>query len=204
MNEKTLNESIKWLSKNSEIKKIINKYPVPEFSPDDNYFEALSKTIIHQQLNGKVAKLIHARYLNLFKNKIPNPTEYLKIKKTDLRDTGLSFQKINYIHNLSIFFVERGNKIEFNSVSNEEIYKELITIKGIGKWTIDIFMIFTLCKMDILPLSDLGIKKGFKKLYNLNELPSENFMKKKSLKWSPYRTIVSYYLWKLSDDNSKV
>ncbi|MDC0145084.1 DNA-3-methyladenine glycosylase 2 family protein [bacterium] len=200
MDNNILNKSIKHLEKDQKIKTLINKYPIPEFYPNDNYFDALSKSIIYQQLSGKVAKIIYTRFLSLFKKKIPTPKQYINIKNSDLKGIGLSRQKINYINNLSVFFIEKDNTLQFETESNQEISKQLIEIKGIGQWTIDMFMMFTLCKTDILPVGDLGIKKAFKKLYNLKELPSEIFMKKKALQWQPYRSIACCYLWMLTDD----
>ena len=204
MDKNILNQSIEYLIKDKKIEPLINKYPIPKFSPNNNYFDALSRSIIYQQLSVKVAKIIYNRFISLFKNKIPAPNQYLNTKISYLQDIGLSKQKINYINNVAHFFIKKGNKMQFETYSNQEIYKQLITIKGIGPWTIDMFMMFTLCKPDILPVGDLGIKKAFKKLYNLKELPSENFMKKKSLQWKPYRTIACCYLWKIVDDNDDV
>ena len=201
MNKNILNKSIEHLVKDQKIKTLINKYPIPEFYPNDNYFDALSKSIIYQQLSGKVAKIIYTRFLSLFKKK-PTPNQYLNIKNSDLKNIGLSTQKINYIKNLSIFFIEKDNKLQFKTESNQEISKQLIAIKGIGQWTIDMFMMFTLCKTDVLPVGDLGIRKAFKKIYNLKELPSEIFMKKKALQWQPYRTIACCYLWMFIDDSN--
>ena len=202
MDKNLLNQSIKHLVKDQKLKTLINKYPIPKFSPNENYFEALSKSIIYQQLSGKVAKIIYTRFLSLFKDKIPNPNQYLDITKSDLKGIGLSKQKIDYINHLSNFFIEKGNKIQFKTDSDQEIYRQLIAIKGIGQWTIDMFMMFTLCKTDILPVGDLGIKKAFKDLYNLKELPSESFMKEISLPWQPYRTIACCYLWMIVDDGN--
>tara|TARA_B100001113_G_scaffold349302_1_gene344483 strand:+ start:560 stop:1174 length:615 start_codon:yes stop_codon:yes gene_type:complete len=200
LDKNLLNQSIKHLVKDQKLKTLINKYPIPKFSPNENYFEALSKSIIYQQLSGKVAKIIYTRFLSLFKDKIPNPNQYLDITKSDLKGIGLSKQKIDYINHLSNFFIEKGNKIQFKTDSDQEIYRQLIAIKGIGQWTIDMFMMFTLCKTDILPIGDLGIKKAFKELYNLKELPSESFMKEMSVSWQPYRTIACCYLWMIVDD----
>jgi len=194
-----LDQSIQYLLKDDKLKDLINKHPVPEFLYNDNYFEALSKSIIYQQLSGKVAKIIYTRFLDLFKNQIPKPNQYLKISNLDLRKIGLSKQKINYIKNLSLFFVD-NNISQFKKMSVQEISSELISIKGVGQWTIDMFMMFTLCRPDILPVGDLGIKKAFKYLYDLRELPSEKFMIEKSNNWRPYRTIASCYLWKIIDN----
>jgi len=202
LDKNLLNQSIKHLVRDQKLKNLINKYPIPKFSPNENYFDALSKSIIYQQLSGKVAKIIYTRFLSLFQNKIPTPNQYLSIAITDLKGIGLSKQKINYINNLSQFFIEKDNQLKFKTDSEKEISKQLIAIKGIGQWTIDMFMMFTLCKTDIIPVGDLGIKKAFKELYNLKELPSESFMKEMSLPWQPYRTIACCYLWMVVDDGN--
>ena len=200
MDKTILNKAIQHLTEDPKIKFLIKQFPKPQFSPDENYFNALSKSIIYQQLSGKVAKIIYTRFLNLFNSNDPTPDQYLKIKITDLQNIGLSKQKITYINNVSKFFKDNDKKVDFKIESEEEVSKKLIAIKGIGQWTIDMFMMFTLCKTDILPTGDLGIKKAFKKLYKLNDLPSEKFMKNKSLSWQPYRTIACCYLWMLVDD----
>ena len=199
MDKIVLNQSIQHLLKDNKLKDLINKYPIPKFASNNNYFDALSKSIIYQQLSGKVAKIIYTRFLALFKKDSPGPEQYLKINNSDLRKIGLSKQKINYINNLSNFFIN-NNVSRLKSLSEQEVTNELISIKGIGQWTIDMFMMFTLCKTDILPVGDLGIKKAFKYLYDLQELPSEEFMKEKSSDWQPYRTIACCYLWMIIDD----
>ena len=200
MNRVILDKAINHLKADNKLKKIIKKYSVPKFSYNSNYFEALSKSIIYQQLSGKVAKIIYNRFLNLFPKKKPDPNYYLSINDTDLKKIGLSKQKISYISNLSIFFINNKDKHLFENLSEQDIHNKLIFIKGIGKWSIDMFMMFTLYKTDILPVGDLGIKKAFKNLYNLQKLPSEEFMNQKSNKWKPYRTIACCYLWMTIDD----
>tara|TARA_B100000214_G_C23867182_1_gene580825 strand:+ start:227 stop:841 length:615 start_codon:yes stop_codon:yes gene_type:complete len=195
-----LKQSIDFLVKDKKLKTLIEKYPYPRFKPDDNYFNALSKSIIYQQLSGKVAKIIYNRFLALFKKEIPKPEQYLGFENHKLKSIGLSKQKIDYIKNVSNFFIKDGYNINFKTESEKEIGRKLIKIKGIGQWTVDMFMMFTLCKTDILPVGDLGIKNAFKELYNLKELPSEGFMLEKALAWKPYRTIACCYLWMIVDD----
>ena len=200
MDSDTLNQSIEHLSKNSKFKALIDKYDRPIFENNDNYFNALSKSIIYQQLSGKVAKVIYNRFLDLFKNRKPELEVILNLKDFELRKIGLSKQKTEYIKGLSKYFYKEGKLIDFPSLTNQEISKELIKIKGIGQWTVDMFLMFTMFRTDVLPVADLGIKKGFKELFNLKELPSEKVMINKSKKWQPYRTIACCYLWKLVDD----
>ena len=94
------------------------------------------------------------------------------------------------------FFLD---KIDF--LPDQEIIDQLIEIKGIGPWTADMFLMFTLQRLDIFPIKDLGIKKGMQKIFNLKNIPSDNFMIKRSKRWSPYRTIVCLYLWRIIDEN---
>ena len=124
----------------------------------------------------------------------------LKINEEKLRSIGLSKQKITYIYNVSEFFINNQNQFNFHNMSEQDIRKKLISIKGIGPWTIDMFMMFTIFKLDVLPLGDLGIKKAFKELFNLDKLPSDKFMTVSSEKWRPYRTIACCYLWMIVDD----
>ena len=200
MDKNILEESINFLSKDVKLKSLIEKYPKPKFSPNKNYFDALSKSIIYQQLSGKVAKIIYNRFLSLFVNEIPDPAQYQKLENINLKNIGLSKQKISYISNISLFFLSDKNKIQFETDSESDITQKLISIKGIGQWTIDMFMMFTLCKTDVLPVGDLGIKKAFMELYHLKEYPSISFMKKKAENWQPYRTIACCYLWMIVDD----
>ena len=200
MDKNILEESINFLSKDVKLKSLIEKYPKPKFSPNKNYFDALSKSIIYQQLSGKVAKIIYNRFLSLFVNEIPDPAQYQKLENINLKNIGLSKQKISYISNVSLFFLSDENKIQFETDSESDITQKLISIKGIGQWTIDMFMMFTLCKTDVLPVGDLGIKKAFMELYHLKEYPSISFMKKKAENWQPYRTIACCYLWMIVDD----
>ena len=200
MDSDTLNKSIEHLSKDSKFKVLIDKYDRPDFVKNDNYFNALSKSIVYQQLSGKVAKVIYNRFLDLFENREPDLQVIINLKDSKLREIGLSKQKTEYIKGLSKYFFNQGELIDFPSLTNEEISKELIKIKGIGQWTVDMFLMFTMFRPNVLPVADLGIKKGFQELFNLKELPSEKVMITKSKKWQPYRTIACCYLWKLVDD----
>jgi len=199
MKSKILNEGIKHLSKDKKLNSLINEFEKPVFYKSTNYYDDLCKSIIYQQLSGKVAKIIYHRFLNLFPNKVPNFKKTLDLKFEELKKIGLSKQKITYIDNLAKYFYNKKN-IDFVKYSDEYLRKELIKIKGIGPWTIDMFLMFTMHRTDILPVGDLGIKKAFQILYKLKELPSKELMIEMSAKWKPYRTIACCYLWYLVDD----
>lgn len=202
MNKSTINSAINHLSLDPKMNNLIGKYGKPKFDKQIDPFSSLSKTIIYQQLSGKAAQAIYKRFLNLFNNNHPSPNDIIKLNNSSLSEIGLSQQKIIYINNLATFFIDNGRNIDFCNLSNDEIRNKLISIKGIGQWTIDMFLMFNLYRTDVLPVGDLGIKKALKILLNLNELPNEQDMIKKSKPWQPYRTIACWYLWNIVDDGA--
>tara|TARA_B100002051_G_C16599422_1_gene567163 strand:+ start:67 stop:684 length:618 start_codon:yes stop_codon:yes gene_type:complete len=204
MNQKKLNQAIDFLSKDKLLKDLIDKYNKPIFIKNENYFNALVKSIIYQQISGKAAKSIYDRFQNLLQDKGYNPESVLALQDSQLREAGLSKQKVSYIKNIAEYFHTKTKNIDFALLSDREVRDELIQIKGIGQWTIDMFLMFTLSRTDIMPVSDLGIKKGFQKLFNLKDLPSTEVMLKKSEKWSPHRTVACMYLWKIVDGDDYI
>ena len=199
MNKSSLDHAIVHLSKDIKLNSLIKKYHIPQLNISNNPFKSLIKYIIYQQLSIAAAKAIYTRFLDLLNNN-PLPKDVLDIANETFQNIGLSKQKINYIYEISKYFL--SNRINFKNLDNVDIYKHLIQIKGVGPWTIDMFLMFTLCRLDILPLGDLGIKKGFKILYKLDRLPTDQFMLQKSIKWIPYRSIASMYLWKVVDGDT--
>ena len=181
--------------------KLIKRFDPPNFKPNKNYFESLVRSIIYQQLSGSAASVIYNRFKNLFDNKyLPNSKNILKMPSEELQKVGLSKQKIIYLKALS----KQWDKIErkFSNIkmmSNYEISKILLEVKGVGQWTVDMFLIFTLAREDVFPSGDLAIKKGFAAIRNMNILPTEKYISEESKIWKPYRTVASLYLWKISD-----
>ncbi len=193
--------ALETLNKDIKMQKLIKDYGPPDFELKNDYFQSLMHSIVFQQLSGKVARIIYQRLINLLpKNKII-PKQVLMLSSDDMKQVGLSLQKINYIKNLASYFDgNQFNKNKVEKMSNEAISSELIQIKGIGQWTVDMFLMFTLNRLDVMPYADLGIQKGMKILFNLNKLPTRDEMKSLSIKWKPYRTIACWYLWKIVDD----
>lgn len=149
------------------------------------YFQDLVEAITNQQLSGRAAATIFGRVKDLCKGKI-DPEVVLKLSETSLRSAGLSYAKIKYIKDLSKKVKRREVKVEsLGNLSDEEVVKELIQVKGIGRWTAEMFLMFALGRPDIFPKDDLGINKAMRnlKLKNFN-------------RWKPYRTIASWYLWR--------
>ena len=194
--------AIEVLNKDSKMKKLIKDYGSAHFESKNDYFKSLMHSIVFQQLSGKVANVIYERLINLLPDNKVIPTEVLLLSNQKMRQAGLSLQKIKYIKNLANYF--DNNLFDYNKVknmSNEEISVDLTQIKGIGQWTVDMFLMFTLNRPDVMPYSDLGIRKGMKILFNLSKLPTKSEMETLSKKWKPYRTVASWYLWKVADDS---
>ena len=131
-----------------------------------------------------------------------SPSKVIKTSNEILRTAGLSAAKTRYIKALSVSEAEGGIlPKDPNDMTNLEISEILTRIPGIGQWTADMFLIFSLVRLDILPLTDLGIKKGFAVFFGLLDLPDSKYMLKKASKWRPYRSIASWYLWEMVDNN---
>jgi DNA-3-methyladenine glycosylase II len=164
----------------------------------DNLFESLLKSIIYQQLAGSAAKAIYFRFLQYYGDNLPTPEQIISTSNTVLRFTiGLSFKKIEYIKNLSTKILSGELNIQgLPDLQDEEVIAELVKVKGIGRWTAEMFLIFCLQREDVIPLGDLGVKKAIQKLYNLSELPTHQYMLEVSSRWKPYRSIATWYLWK--------
>ncbi len=164
----------------------------------DNLFESLLKSIVYQQLAGSAANAIYSRFLLYYGDTLPTPEQIISTSDTVLRFTiGLSFKKIEYIKNLATKIVSGELNIHhLPDLQDEEVITELVKVKGIGRWTAEMFLIFCLRREDVIPLGDLGVKKAIQKLYNLSELPTFEYMLEVSSRWKPYRSIATWYLWK--------
>ncbi len=194
--------ALKHLSNADErMAKLIDKFGPPNFNLMNNYYESLVRSIIYQQLSGKAASIIYKRFLDLFVFDIyPKPKDVLAVSIETLRSSGLSYQKVNYIRDLSEKWQDETiNLTDIDSMTDEEISSELIKVKGIGQWTADMFLMFTLGRPDVFPFGDLGIQKGVMIIANMNRLPTQKEMERKTKKWQPYRTVAAWYLWKLVD-----
>jgi DNA-3-methyladenine glycosylase II len=163
-----------------------------------DFFNSLLEAIIGQQLSVKAADAIISRFYAHF-GKNPAPNEILASPDELLRSLGFSNNKVKYIKDLSGKLLNREIILEeIDKKSDDEILNELIKVKGIGKWTVDMFLIFALGRPDVLPAGDLGLKKAIKINYKLKEMPTEEKVIKISKKkgWAPYNSLASLYLWK--------
>jgi len=161
-------------------------------------FQALIEAIIYQQLNGSAANSIYNRFLAYYRDRIPTPEQIISSSDLKLRtQVGLSRMKIAYLKDLASHIVDgRLNLIDLPEMEDEEIISQLTKVKGIGRWTADMFLIFCLARKDILPVTDLGLRNAMKRTYQLAELPTPNTMIDIADPWRPYRSIATWYLWK--------
>jgi DNA-3-methyladenine glycosylase II len=163
----------------------------------------LCASIMSQQLSTKVAAVIHQRFLDLFGGISPSPEQILAVPELTLRGIGLSNAKVQYVRNVARFAMEQGMTTkQLSRMSDEAIIEYLTQIKGVGKWTTEMLLMFALKREDIFPADDLGIQQAMIRLYALDPSDKKAFkqeMHRIAAKWSPYRTYASMHLWNWKD-----
>lgn len=185
----------------SKLTYLIDNIALPQLNNTDVYL-SLMDSIVSQQLSVKAASTIFERFLTLFPNRYPAPEWVLALEQEQMRAVGLSYQKANYIQNTAQFFLD-NNLIEkdWTLHHDDEIIELLTTIKGVGKWTVQMILMFTLQREDILPVDDLGIQQGMARLYDI-DINAKGFkkeMERIAEPWRPYRSIASRYIWRWKD-----
>jgi len=191
-------EAIDHLSRvDPKLRAVIERAGPCTLKPRGDCFIALCKAIISQQISGVVAVAIMKRFKKLFLRSRPTPAHLLTLSDEQLRSAGLSRQKLSYLRDLAAHFAEGKVPVRrFAKMSDEEIIQSLIPVKGIGRWTAEMFLIFVLNRTDLLPVDDLGVRKGFQKVYGLKSEPKAAKMIEIAEKWRPWRTIGSWYMWR--------
>jgi len=160
-------------------------------------FQSLVEAIIYQQLAGSAADAIYGRFLKIYGSRFPRPDQILATLVTKFRSAGLSARKIEYLKDLAIHVSEGRLRLELlRSMSDDEVVEQLVMVKGIGRWTAEMFLIFCLGRQDVLPVGDLGLRKAVQRTYLLPELPSSEDMNNIAKVWKPYCSIATWYLWK--------
>ncbi len=164
-------------------------------------FSPLSRSIVYQQLSGKAAGTIYGRFRDLFNNRNPTATALLKLSYQQLRDAGLSNNKTLALQDLAEKVVRRQlpAAARVHQYSDDELIEQLVQVRGIGVWTVQMFLMSWLGRMDILPTADLGIQKGLQLLDQLDSLPTPEQLDVRGACWAPYRTIASWYLWRRTE-----
>jgi len=162
-------------------------------------FQALVQSVAHQQLNGTAATTILRRMIALFPGKtFPSPEDLLAVSDQKLRSAGLSRAKTAAIKDIAAKALDGtvASRRALARLTNEEIIERLTVIRGVGPWTVEMLLMFTLGRPDVLPVTDYGVRSGFAKVYGLRELPSPREVLEHGERWRPHRTIASWYLWR--------
>jgi len=196
-------EHITHLSKDKKFKKILGIQEPIALAKRKNVYLHLCFSIMSQQLSTRVADVFHKRFLNLYSSKNPTAAEIAATPFETLRSIGLSNAKANYVLNVCNFFIEEKiTDAMLYKMSNEEVIRYLTQIKGVGQWTVEMILMFTLGREDVFAVDDLGIQQALCKLYNI-DAADKKAMKAQMLavsnKWSPYRTYACRYLWGWKD-----
>lgn len=198
-----MQDVITHLSKDKKLKKIIERHGPIETSAKKNVYLHLCFSIMSQQLSTKVADVFIQRFLNLYKKKYPSVTEIAATSVETLRSIGLSNAKANYIKNVCDFFIaEKLTDARLYKMSDEEIINYLTKIKGVGKWTVEMILMFTLGRENIFSVDDLGIQQSMMALYKIegDKKAIREKMYHIAVKWQPYRTYACMYLWRWKDN----
>lgn len=195
---------IQHLSKDKKFRKVLELQDPHELVRRKKIYLYLCASIMSQQLSTKVADIIYKRFLALYGKKEPTVQQILDTSFETLRAIGMSNAKTNYVQNVCRFFIEQGlNDQHLYKMSSEEVQQKLIQIKGVGKWTTEMILMFALQHEDVFPVDDLGIQQAMIKLYKLDvsskKLLQEQ-MYKVAEKWRPYRTYACVHLWRWKDE----
>lgn len=186
---------------------LIAAYGPCTIAPHTNYYQELVESIVGQQLSVKAAASINRRFVELFGGVFPSPEALLERTVEELRSAGLSGAKAKYVQDLALHVQAGALRFdEFERLSNEEIIRELVAIKGIGEWTAHMFLMFCMARLDVLPVGDLGIRNGIRALYGFDHLPTAEEIRDvaSANNWHPYESVASWYVWQSLDDMPKV
>ncbi|MGN6266315.1 MAG: DNA-3-methyladenine glycosylase family protein [Ginsengibacter sp.] len=192
------------LSKDKKLKILIESQTPFILEKRKKVYLRLCSSILSQQLSTTVAKVLYKRFLELYNGREPTARQILDTPAETFRSIGFSNAKASYVHNVCRFFIDdKITDAQLYKMDNEEVIALLTQIKGVGKWTVEMILMFTLGREDVFALDDLGLKQGVIRLYNLKETDKKVLIKKIekiSSKWSPYRTYASRYLWNWKDN----
>ena len=188
-------EGIAALRQDSVIGPLIKKYGIMPQSTQRKYFFVLFDSIVSQQISGKASAAILKR---VQKNLgVLTPKKIAAAEREELRELGLSNQKVTYVQDLALKFLDGTIQTKrFSKQSDEEIISELVKVKGIGRWTAQMFLIFSLGRIDVWPVDDYGVRTAIQRTLRKRKLPDRKTMEKIGKRWAPHRTIAALYLWK--------
>jgi 3-methyladenine DNA glycosylase/8-oxoguanine DNA glycosylase len=164
---------------------------------DGTHYDALTRSIVFQQLSGKAASTILSRFHALYPSATPTPDAVLTTSDERLRSAGLSRQKIGYLRDLSAKVADDSLPLhDIHTMADDDVIDHLVQVKGIGRWTAQMFLMFRLGRPDVLPELDLGVQNAIRRAYRMRKRPTPKQVKKLGAKWSPHSTVACWYLWR--------
>lgn len=199
----SVTKAIRHLSTDPILAPIVQQVGIVAITPNTDLYFVLLRAIVGQQLSTKAADTIWQRFLNLFPYHEPYANLVLAVDNEQLRSVGLSYQKAGYIKNIALFSIDKT--LDYDKLAtqtNEELVDYLTQIKGVGKWTVEMILMFSLARPDVFTTDDLGILTAMKNLYGINIEDKKNYKKEMitiAQQWQPYRTYACMCLWKWKD-----
>jgi 3-methyladenine DNA glycosylase/8-oxoguanine DNA glycosylase len=185
------------------LKRLIDRVgpPTIRIEPAQTLFAALARSIVYQQLSGRAAGTIHGRVLALFPRRRITPAGLLALRTEQLRGAGLSAAKAAALQDLAVKTLDGTVPTlpQVRRLSDDELVERLTQVRGVGRWTVEMLLIFRLGRPDVLPVTDLGVRKGFAVTYRLEELPDPDEMIERAERWRPWRSIGSWYMWRAAE-----
>jgi len=186
-----------------ELARLIGAHGHPRLEPSRNHLQSLTRAIVYQQLSGKAAGTIYRRFLDLFGGRFPDATAIAAMPAARLRRAGLSVAKATYVRDLAARFASGAvDPRRFRRMSDDDLVELLTAIKGIGRWSVHMFLLFGLNRPDVLPVGDLGVRRGMQLRFGLPELPLPRDMEELAAPWRPYRSIGSWYMWRVVEEHT--
>lgn len=169
----------------------------PGYRTQGTHFDAVVRSIVYQQLSGAAAATIHGRVMAMYGDASPTPAQLLKTPVERLRAAGLSGRKVEYVHALAQQVTTRALPIEtLHELDDDAVIEALTQVKGIGRWTAQMFLLFRLKRPDVLAELDLGLQKGLQKVHGLRSMPTPKRLARIGERWAPWRSVASWYLWR--------
>lgn len=193
-------EACRYLIKKDRVmKRLIPQFGDVKLISRGDAFITLARSVVGQQISVKAAQTVWDRFTQLSKSTM-TPSRVLKLKVDDMRAAGLSARKVEYIVDLALHFSNgRGNPLGWEAMSDEEIIAELVAIRGIGRWTAEMFLIFHLLRPNVLPLDDVGLLNGISQNYFSGESVSRSDAREVAQAWAPFCSVATWYIWRSLD-----
>ena len=187
------------LSANDAIlSQVIEKYPRPILRSKGDLFSTLIRSIVGQQISVHAADAVWDRFSKLIDD--VSPQQILKQTTEDLRNCGLSYRKVEYIHGISETWEQEYAELDWNSMDDAEVKRKLIALRGVGPWTAEMILMFSLLRPDIFPIDDIGAIRAMENIYNQGQPMTKQQLLDKADDWVPWRTVATWFLWRTIDD----